>query len=189
MRKPVNYAGQRFGRLLVLERAGSIGGRSFWFCRCDCGNTETANANILQSGKKNSCGCLRAENARRCGVLSHGPVKHGGTLSHPREYAVWKTMIQRATGKGTTKDRAIYAGVSVCDRWRNFEHFIADMGPRPFKGASIDRFPNMDGNYEPGNVRWATAKQQAANRRPRGFRQQAHSISSKEESTCKPQRR
>lgn len=95
-------------------------------------------------------------------------------------------MIQRATGKGTPKDRAVYAGVSVCDRWRKFENFIADMGPRPFKGASIDRFPNMGGNYEPGNCRWATAKQQAQNRRPRrSLKQLANS--SKEESTCNQQ--
>lgn len=57
------------------------------------------------------------------------------------------------------------AGITVCERWRDsFENFLADMGERPSKAHSIDRFPNRDGNYEPGNCRWATAIEQSRNR-------------------------
>lgn len=58
-------------------------------------------------------------------------------------------------------------GIKVCQRWMQFENFLADMGLRP-PGLTIDRYPNNNGDYEPGNVRWATMKEQAANRRPRG---------------------
>ncbi|SDH09818.1 hypothetical protein SAMN05216466_10790 [Paraburkholderia phenazinium] len=56
-------------------------------------------------------------------------------------------------------------GVKVCDRWMTFENFLADVGLPPQKGLTLDRYPNNDGNYEPGNVRWATKKEQANNRR------------------------
>ena len=81
------------------------------------------------------------------------------------EYRVWKGIIQRCTNPAL-KAWPNYGGrgIEVCDRWRySFEEFLADMGFRP-AGTSIDRIDN-DGNYEPGNCRWATPKQQRANRR------------------------
>jgi hypothetical protein len=57
-------------------------------------------------------------------------------------------------------------GIKVCKRWKNsFEAFLADMGLKPTPRHSIDRYPNNDGNYEPGNCRWATAKEQQWHRR------------------------
>ena len=102
-----------------------------------------------------------------------GPERHGltacGRSNGTPEYAVWKMLKQRCLNPRARKYPDYGArGITVCERWRDsFVAFLADVGPRPGPGYSIDRFPDNDGNYEPGNVRWATAKEQAANRRPR----------------------
>lgn len=165
----VDITGRTFGRLTVVARQGDDGhGHIAWACSCVCGGTIVATGMALKKGTTSSCGCLRKESARRNGVLSHGPVKHGGTIAHRSEYMIWKSMVRRATGKGTAEDRELYFGVTVCNRWRtSFPDFLSDMGPRPFPGASLDRHPNKGGGYEPGNVRWATPAEQANNRRPR----------------------
>ena len=72
-------------------------------------------------------------------------------------------MIQRCTNpKAKTYGYYGGRGINVCEHWRSFEHFLADMGERP-EGTTLDRFPNRDGSYEPGNCRWATKKQQSEN--------------------------
>lgn len=168
MPAPANLAGVRFGRLIAIRRDGNDGhGHVTWLCQCDCGGAIVSAVGSLRGGHTQSCGCLRVETARINGRKTPGPIKHGGTIAHPSEYAIWKTLVRRATGKGPAKDRELYAGVMIAERWRSFENFIADMGPKPFEGASIDRFPNGAGNYEPGNCRWATPTEQARNRRRR----------------------
>lgn len=82
------------------------------------------------------------------------------------EYRIWCNMRYRCL---VPLDPAFKdyggRGIGVCERWMKFENFIADMGPRPSSKHSLDRFPNNDGNYEPGNCRWATKSQQQRNTR------------------------
>lgn len=169
MPAPLNLSGQRFERLVVLERRGSKWGKSLWLCRCDCGGEALVTGNDLREARTSSCGCLRAESARRCGALADGTanIKHRGTLDHPAEYHVWKTMRQRCMNP-RNQDFAEYGGrgITVCERWNDFANFIADIGQRPSSKHSIDR-KNNQGNYEPSNCQWATATEQANNRRPR----------------------
>lgn len=89
---------------------------------------------------------------------------HRGPVMSP-EYRVWSSMIQRCENpKRACFPRYGGVGVSVCARWRaSFDAFLSDVGPRP-QGQTLDRFPDRKGNYEPGNVRWATPREQAFNR-------------------------
>jgi hypothetical protein len=92
-------------------------------------------------------------------------VTHG--LSASPEYQCWADMKQRCLNPDA-KFFEHYGGrgVTICDRWRDsFEDFISDVGHRPTPAHTIDRHPDNDGNYEPGNVRWATRQQQIDNRR------------------------
>ena len=101
--------------------------------------------------------------------MKHGHTwKVGTTALATPTYDAWHNMIQRCTNPKSPEYRNYGArGISVCDRWRRFELFLEDVGERPAPGLSLDRYPNNDGNYEPGNVRWATRREQALNRRPR----------------------
>ena len=158
--KVIDLTGKRFGRLIALHTV-STKGRAIWLCRCDCGNTKTVRGTHLTQGLISSCKCLQTEF-----VI---PRKHGRSRS--RVYRIWRDMLSRCHNENYP-ERHLYGGrgIEVCERWRySFENFLADMG-EPAPELSIDRFPNKDGNYEPGNCRWATAKEQAGNRRPPVFK-------------------
>lgn len=98
-----------------------------------------------------------------------GPVRHGHTSGRTMSptYYSWSTMRTRCRNPKCNR-YANYGGrgIRICERWELFENFLADMGERP-SGLSLDRYPDKNGNYEPGNCRWATSKEQAQNRRPR----------------------
>lgn len=156
----VDRTGQRFGRLVVLDRSDrSTYGRVFWRCRCDCGAITHAPGSSLKSGDTKSCGCYFLEVAAKKG---RAKVTHG--MTGTPAYRSWVGMRQRCENPRNPKF-ALYGGrgIAVCDRWQSFEAFISDMGDPP-PGASIDRV-NVDGNYEPGNCRWASQVEQQNNRR------------------------
>jgi len=165
---PRDFKGQRIGRLKVLEWAGKYhrGGNYRWKCVCDCGNVVVVlGGNLtraIRTGEPMSCGCLSRE-LSSIRNATHGCARHGRETS---EYGIWHGMLQRCYNPRTSSYKSYGArGIRVCERWRRcFENFLADMGPRPSRLHSIDRL-DPNGDYEPGNCRWATWKEQQNHRR------------------------
>lgn len=156
MSKVVDLVGQKFGRLLVLERSGSNKhGWALWKCLCDCGNHSIVIGHYLRLGNTKSCGCLFLE------TIAEGARKHD--MSATSEYRSYTGAKQRCTNP-RIKRYEDYGGRGIKFLYADFVQFFVDLGPKPSPEYSLDRI-NNDGNYEPGNCRWATDKEQVFNRR------------------------
>lgn len=153
--KYIYRPGDKYWHLTLLHPTKS---ESFWLCRCDCGVEKEFQVAHVRTGNSKSCGCMRLQ------LMREGNTIHG--MSRTIEYSIWGGMIDRCYNPNSGNYRHWGdRGIVVCDRWRDsFEAFLEDMGKRPSPTHSIDRI-NNDGNYEPGNVRWATPSEQARNTR------------------------
>lgn len=153
-RPPKNRTGERVGRLVAVryEVRGAYGG---WVCQCDCGNEAWVHTTSFQKKDAHSCGCF-ANERRKVINKTHG-------MSYTKTYASWDTMKGRCYYPGDISyPRYGGKGIAVCERWHNFDNFLADMGLRP-DGCTLDRLDNSK-DYSKENCRWSTYKVQANNR-------------------------
>lgn len=158
-RKIIDLSGKVFSRLTVISysHTNKYGG-ACWLCICVCGKNKIINYSSLIQGLSKSCGCLHKER------ISETLKTHG--LTRTKEYRAWIFMKHRCYNENDKRYKDYGGrGINVCNRWiDSFENFLADMGQAPSPKHSIDRKEN-DGNYEPGNCRWATQKEQQNNKR------------------------
>jgi hypothetical protein len=147
---PPLASGQRYGRLVAVEFVRRVTNDAKWLFRCDCGQLHETSAFNVKRGHVKSCGCLRVENARRLPRSTH-------RMTRSREYELWKNILQKCLNPQSPLYHAFGGrGVTVCQRWRLFENFLADVGPRPSVTHSLRRINDARG-FEPSNCRWVAS--------------------------------
>jgi hypothetical protein len=162
----IDLSDRTFGRLTVSCRGpNDKHGKPQWWCACDCGATVLRLGASLVNNRTGSCGCLHREIvADVCRETGKKSRTHG--MTRTPEWRAWVNMITRCTNKNCPEYHNYGGrGICVCSEWlESFEEFYAHVGPRPSDKHSIDRI-EVDGNYEPGNLRWATIDVQNSNKR------------------------
>ena len=153
--------GQQIGNWTVVHADSgrrSKSGQILCACRCICGRERLVLIDNLRRNLTTSCCCQRK---------TYRPMTHG--MSKTPEYRIWAGMIARCKADNDRSGRYAKRGIGVCERWSSsFQNFLQDVGKRPGPQFSLDRIDN-DGDYEPGNVRWATTQLQARNRSSNTF--------------------
>ena len=151
--------GQVFGRLTVLHRDHSRAERrAYWICQCSCGKLASVCGVSLRRGNTKSCGCGALESRSSSGKKH---ATHG--QSDTPTFSSWSSMMDRCLNERSRGYQHYGArGITVCEQWRTFLGFLADMGERP-AGTTLERIDNGRG-YEPGNCKWATKADQSRNR-------------------------
>lgn len=153
----LDLTGQKFGRWTVIDRGLNKDNRVAWNCICECGNTNIIITRSLVKGLSKSCGCLVRDKGYK-----HGHNKTTGTST---EYNSWHQMKQRCLNPNDKRYEDYGGrGITICERWMDFNNFLADMGEKPDKSYSIDRIDNEKGYY-PGNCKWASREEQQRNNR------------------------
>jgi hypothetical protein len=159
----IDLTGVRVGSVVVLRRDPASSRN--WICACDCGRECSLCGVRLRAGEPVSCGC------KTSALMVAAKTKHGHSRTNGEwsiTYKSWAAMRRRC-GDSPSNDKARWyrdRGITVCERWDSYAAFLEDMGERPSPKHSIDRI-DVNGNYEPGNCRWATWDIQMQNRRPR----------------------
>lgn len=157
MGKFIDLTGKKFGRLLAIERLKNNNkNNAVWLCKCDCGITKPVVGYLLTSGQSTSCGCYQRSGLHK----THGQ-------SHTHLHNTWTNMKTRCYNSNRQQYKDYGGrGIAMCNEWKdNFEAFWEwSLSNGYNSNLSLDRI-NNDGNYEPGNCRWATRETQARNTR------------------------
>ena len=154
-----DLTGKKFFRWTALEKVDKSGNNNqFYYCKCECGTEKIISAYKLKHGLTHSCGCYSTEK-----VIERSSTHR---MSKTKIFHEWGHMRRRCLPDAECKDRYYDRGIKVCPEWDNsfeaFYKYVSKLEHYGEKGYSLDRI-NNNGNYEPGNVRWATAKEQCRN--------------------------